>query len=436
MDKKDKISRALVILVLSFFTVITAWLGWQLHKNSLHDKKLKADYFTVNQIKYGLLSGNNWTWQVNNIIASRIDSFHFENENRELLQAQVSVLLSRMFDEAEKVLHKKRETLQDRVKYSIINAFVDVNHFRAEIPRFSKAIVDELTNSRHKTKLKTMLKDKVTNILDAQNQDTTGEKGAVIKRYGYTSINDFNTFIAKSIEDIRAQQRGLAYGILAVLVATLCVWFIIFRINHFFAITFLFSVLIASIALFIGISLPMIEIDARISELDLALLSSHIVFYEQVIFYQAKSILDVIHILITNGRGDTVFVGFLILLFSVLFPVSKLVCTTIYLFSKNESNKFIRFMAFNSGKWSMADVMVIAIFMAYVGFQSILDDQLEDITAHTDTINVVTTNKTNLQTGFLVFVGFTLFTLILAELLKQIKKRRDLRNGLAQGSAR
>ena len=83
-------------------------------------------------------------------------------------------------------------------------------------------------------------------------------------------------------------------------------------------------------------------------------------------------------------------------------------------------------MAFNSGKWSMADVMVIAIFMAYVGFASILDNQLADIEAHTDTVNVVTTNRTNLQTGFLVFVSFTLFNLILAEILKKIGRIRGV----------
>ena len=85
------------------------------------------------------------------------------------------------------------------------------------------------------------------------------------------------------------------------------------------------------------------------------------------------------------------FVGVLILMFSVLFPVTKLICTTIFLFARKRSGKFVRYMAFNSAKWSMADVMVIAIFMAYVGFKSILDNQLKDITMETDTINVLTT---------------------------------------------
>jgi hypothetical protein len=412
--------RFVIIVILGVLSMIAVWLGVLLHQYSLADKKLKADYFSVNQIKYGLLSGNNWTYQVNNIIATKIDSFALGSGNKAVLKKQISDLLNRLFDEADKVLHKERKGLKDKLRYGIINTIVDVDHFREEIPRFSNAIVEEVERSKYKGQLKAMLKDKVTGILDAANQDTLGEKWSVIRKYNKKSIAEFNAFITAETDAIRDQQRLRGFGVAGILLLVLGLWIYITKIRKFYALTFIFSVLISFIALFIGISLPMIEIDARITELNLTLLSSHIVFYDQVIFYQAKSILDVIHILITNGRADTVFVGFLILLFSVLFPVTKLVSTTIFLFRKERSHKIIRFMAFKSGKWSMADVMVIAIFMAYVGFQSILDDQLQDITAHSETINVVTTNRTNLQTGFLVFVAFTLFNLILAEILKHI----------------
>ena len=418
-------TRTILFCTLSVLTLTAVYLGVLMHRNSLTDKKLKADYFTVNQIKYGLLSGNNWTYQVNRIIAEKIDSFALENENEELLKAQINSLLARLFDEADRVLHKERKSLKDKIRYGVINSFVDVNDFKGEIPRFSDAIVEELSKSKYKGQLKTMLKEKVTGILDAVNQDTLGEKAKIIARYGKNSIAAFNRHIAGRTEHIRSVQQKLGYCVIALLMGVLALWMYVFRIRRYFALTFLFSVLMSCIALFTGISLPMIEIDARITELNLSLLSSHIVFYDQIIFYQAKSILDVIRILITNGRADTVFVGFLILLFSVLFPVTKLISTTIYLFKKEASGRFIKFMAFNSGKWSMADVMVIAIFMAYVGFQSILDDQLADIEAHTDTVNVVTTNRTNLQTGFLVFVGFCLFNLVLAEILKRITKVRQ-----------
>jgi hypothetical protein len=82
-------------------------------------------------------------------------------------------------------------------------------------------------------------------------------------------------------------------------------------------------------------------------------------------------------------------------------------------------------MAFKSGKWSMADVMVVAIFMAYVGFQGILNNQLQDINMQNETLNLISTNRSNLQTGFLIFVSFVIFNLILAEFLKKVTQKDE-----------
>jgi hypothetical protein len=402
--------------------------------NSLKDKGYKSDFFTINQIKYGLLSGENWSYQVNCIIASKIDSFAIEGENRTLLTGQINDLLNRLFDEADKVLHKKRETLSDKIRYKVINSFVDVDDFRKEIPHFSKAIVDELHRSQNKEKIKQMLKEKITGILDATRQDTVGEQYGIFQKYNKPDKVSLNNFIKKETDRIKHEQQVYGYLLIGILLSVLLVWVYLMR-HHFLRATgFLLSVLISFIALFIGVSLPMIEIDARISTLDLKLMASHITFYDQVIFFQAKSILDVVHILLTNGGADTIFVGILILLFSVLFPVSKLICTTIYLSIRERSNGFVRFMAFNSGKWSMADVMVVAIFMAYVGFQSILDNQLADITVSSETINVVTTNRTNLQTGYIIFVAFVLFNLCLAEILKRITTKEKFQTAEPPGN--
>jgi hypothetical protein len=422
--KRLTILRILIPSILAAITILCGLLGYRLHENYKTDKKLKSDYFIVNQIKYGLLSGNNWAVQVNQVLALKIDSFNVTRENRKVLVAQVSEILNRMIDEANKMLHKKRENVGERLKFALINVFFDIEDLRKEVPRFSEAVIDELDKSQNKEKIKKMLKEKVSGILDATNQDSIGAKAAMIKSYNKRSITEFNKYIGERTDTIRLEQRRLGFIMTGMLGLILLTWLLILKTKELHATGFLISVLASFTALFIGVSLPMIEIDARISELNLELLSSHIVFYDQVIFYQAKSILDVIRILIVHGHADTVFVGVLILLFSVLFPVTKLICTTIYLFAHGKSNGFVRYMAFHSAKWSMADVMVIAIFMAYVGFKSILDNQLKDITVATDAVNVVTTNKTNLQTGYMVFVAFTIFNLMLGEILKRITREK------------
>ena len=67
--------------------------------------------------------------------------------------------------------------------------------------------------------------------------------------------------------------------------------------------------------------------------------------------------------------------------------------------------RVVNFFAFHSGKWSMADVTVVAIFMAYIGFNGILDDQMESLN------------------GYLVIVAFVLYGLALSQILKKITRR-------------
>jgi len=414
--------KILIRLLLFCVAGSCAYISLKLHNNSIKDKSLKKDYFIVNQIKYGMLSGDNWSLQVNKIIEQQVDSFSFDRKNKKLLTAQINSILERLFDEVDVVLHKKQYKLKDKVKFKIINAFVDINKFKKEIPKFSQAIIDEMDKLKNKNQLKEVIKDKITGLLITTHQDIVGEQQDILDLHSEKNIQGFNEHIAFETNKIMLEQKTYAHTLIGLLAFTLIFWLLMIRLQVLYVFSFLFSVIISCIALFIGVSLPMLEIDARIATFDLSLLSSHIIFKDQVIFFQTKSILDVVHILVTDGKGDTVFVGCLILLFSVVFPIAKLFSAVIYLFKRERSSRFVKYMAFESGKWSMADVMVVAIFMAYIGFQGILNNQLEDINKTGETINVITTNKSGLQTGFLIFVAFVLYNLLLSEVLKRITR--------------
>ncbi len=68
----------------------------------------------------------------------------------------------------------------------------------------------------------------------------------------------------------------------------------------------------------------------------------------------------------------------------------------------------------------MADVNVVAIFMAYIGFKGILDNQMQHLNLKTDSLASISTNETSLQPGFILFVGFVLFGLVLSVVLNKI----------------
>jgi hypothetical protein len=92
---------------------------------------------------------------------------------------------------------------------------------------------------------------------------------------------------------------------------------------------------------------------------------------------------------------------------------------------KVRASKFIRFIIFKTGKWSMADVMVIAIFMAYIGFSGIITEQLQQIESLTENLDILTTNNSRLLTGFFSFTAFALLSLLMSHKLQYAFKKAD-----------
>ena len=160
----------------------------------------------------------------------------------------------------------------------------------------------------------------------------------------------------------------------------------------------------------------MIEIDARISEISFTFLEENISFKNQVLFYKSKSIYEVVTLMMAQQKFDLMAVGVLIFLFSVLFPVFKLLSTSVYLMSdKLKKHKIIQFFIFKTGKWSMADVFVIAIIMAFIGFEGIISEQLNQLSTLGESIDILTTNNSSVLFGFYAFTAFVIISLFLSQ---------------------
>ena len=127
-----------------------------------------------------------------------------------------------------------------------------------------------------------------------------------------------------------------------------------------------------------GILNPMMIIQARLEHFRLQALGTSIGFDNQLIFYQSKSILDVFEVLVSTGTHSSVVVGLLIGLFSIIFPLAKLI-GGLALRSrhfKQDTKQWTRLAMQHLSKWSMADVFVVAIFMSFIGFEGLIDSQL------------------------------------------------------------
>jgi hypothetical protein len=170
-----------------------------------------------------------------------------------------------------------------------------------------------------------------------------------------------------------------------------------------------------------GVLTPMIEIEARIDQLSLILLGEPVTFTDQVLYFQSKSILDVVQVLAATGAADRLLVAVLVILFSLIFPAAKVVAGLLYYGNLGNARRYrlVRFFALRSGKWSMADVLVVAIFMAYIGFDGLIARQLAGLGgAAGERVTLLSTNGTQLQLGFFLFLAFVLASLVLSSLLE------------------
>ena len=248
----------------------------------------------------------------------------------------------------------------------------------------------------------------------------------LLAKYDASGIDDFNRKTARLVASLQDRIYLLSFAMIGTMVFFLLLWLavFIFKQESLRKSLFIFSIVLAVVVLIVGVTTPMIEIDARIKKIDIFLLGERLQFHDQVLFFQSKSILDVVRILLDTKKVDSIVVGILILMFSILMPIMKLLATEIYFMGNQriKSSRVVNWLAFKSGKWSMADVTVVAIFMAYIGFKGILDNQLQNLNNKTETLTSVATNLTSLQPGFTVFLGFVLYGLALSEILKMVPK--------------
>jgi hypothetical protein len=163
----------------------------------------------------------------------------------------------------------------------------------------------------------------------------------------------------------------------------------------------------------------MIDLEAKISQMSFVLMGHPIHFENQVLYFQSKSILDVFWIMIIHQDIQMKFVGVLLITFSIFFPLLKIVSSLGYYYNYHRAreNPVIKFFILKSGKWSMADVMVVAIFMTYIGFNGIITNQLGQLSSAAQDLEILTTNGTSLQPGYYLFLTYTLLALFLSGFL-------------------
>jgi Paraquat-inducible protein A len=416
------------VLVLLF---AAAFCGLQVHRLSQEQKAIKRDYSVVNNISFGLLSVSRWRDLVVTAVGNQIENFNLTPAQRDSLELEIEGILNGLIDKADSIISRPQKSLGGKLRKVAFRLFIKPENLHKETPAFAHKIMAEVLKPRSKNRLTSVAKSKLQDLgeqtYDSSENAQQHTFDSVFRPYHVKTLDEFNRESIGQLEAIHHRMYYFVGGMLVSLVILLLLWWPLWKNKELYTPLFVLSIVMAFILLLTGLTSVMIEIDARIDTLDFHIIGQTIAFKDQVIFFQSKSIIDVVLLLIRTGKYDSILVGVLILCFSVLFPIAKLSSTGLYLMGTRGwmKSRTVSYFAFHSGKWSMADVMVVAIFMAYIGFNGILNDQMTDLNMRTSAFTSIATNRTSLQPGYIVFVSFVLFGLILSQLLQTVLPEKE-----------
>lgn len=395
-------------------------LGIDLFQRSKKLQTTKAQYSEINHFSYGLFSIDEWKKQLSVIISDEIGGLSFKGDTgatiRKQLEKQLAVLIEKI---AQRIKTQNNKTTQGWVKQSFIESFVNVKDIKAGIPEYADAMMKEISSPQAEKQIKGLLKTKVDSYMDETfDKKDDSLKDALVAKFGQGEEDKAKAVLEKKLErglDRGQEKAGMMVGLSIMLFLLIGLSRKPLKPVEYFLLTLTLFVL-----MFVGITTPMIDMEARISELSFVLFDHEVTFKDQVLFFQSKSILDVFHLMITHKELQMKLVGVLLVTFSVIFPMFKLLATFAYFYDycSARSKKVVQFFVLKSGKWSMADVMVVAIFMAYIGFNGVINSQLNNIKEAGADLNVMTTNGTSLQPGYYIFLAYTILAMFLSNFLK------------------
>lgn len=429
----NKFGLAKIILILGLGILLCgeAYFGYRLHTMSIEQEQIKEDYSMSNNITFGLFSVDQWRDRIAAVVDGQVQDFKLTRAQKKALQAKVEKQLNGLINNVVSEINKPQKDLGGKLKKFAFNQFVDPAEIKEQVPSFAKTIIDKVNSPASTNRLKSIVTSKIDQ-LEKQTYDSTSIANTAVtkhlyKKYNVSNTAQFNEQIKSRLASIREVTYNYAFAMLGCVILALAFWWLMRKKVELQITLFVLSLLFAFILLAVGLTTSIIEVDAQIQNLNLSLMGEKIVFENQVLFFQTKSILGIIDVLIKQPKPDAVVVGVLILLFVIVLPVLRIIAKGIHILSNKPlaENKVIKYLTFESAKWDMADVMVVGILMTYIGLNGILQSQLSNLNIQNSFLSTTTVNNTSLQPGFFIFVGYAVFDMVLTYILKRMTPYRE-----------
>ena len=394
-------------------------------------RRLRTELAEISHVRYGLLNADRWVEKILPVLDAKIDALDLRATNQASLRPIVENALYRLLDDM-KVKASANQSPGAGVDGFLgqANAFmanVMVGTLRPHVREYADVVLAEMGRPENKQALKKYIQGVIAEGAKNTfgNMDMTWYSH-ILEQYGCGS--DARACQQNLGRRIGEEDGRVSYYDVTVLGSS-AVAFVLLMAGRpvLRRSSVLVLLLFCAVLLVGGVLTPMVEVEAKISRLDMTFLGEPIAFTDQILYFQSKSVLEVFQTLITQGRPDMWFVGVLVLMFSVIFPTLKVLTLGLCLHKPAvlERNRVVRFLGLESSKWSMADVMALAIFMSFVAFNGLVANAMNGLKG-TGVQLAIPTDSSKILPGCHLFIGFCLASLLLSKKLERgIKTARD-----------
>jgi hypothetical protein len=385
-------------------------------------RKLRTELAEISHGRYDLLNAKRWVERIVPILNAKIEALDLTAANQASLRPIVRNALYRLLDDVKEKMSAKNSPsgggggVLGQGNQMLANLLVGA--LRPNVPEYADVVLAELG----KPETKEALKSYVRSALADGAKGTFGNVdmrwySSILKQHGCADAGACRQKLGSRIRELDAR---LTYDYAAVLVSSGLAFVLLMAGRPVLRRSATVVLLLFCVVLLVGgVLTPMLEVEAKISRLGLTFLGEPIAFADQVLYFQSKSVLEVFRALISKGRPDMWVVGVLVLMFSVVFPSMKIVTTAYYLYTPGVlRSRVARFFALESSKWSMADVMALAIFMAFVAFNGLISNTMGGL-RETGADLAIPTDSSKILPGYYLFIGFCMASLFLSKKLER-----------------
>jgi hypothetical protein len=394
------------------------WFSWKTIDNLAARRVVRTDLAEITHARYGILSADQWRAIIGPMLNAQVDKLDLKGQSKSL-RPMVERSLYALLDNIKTQMTSPGANGKPPANAMFVNMIV--GSLRPHVPEYTNVVMAELakpqTQESFKGSIRGVLDDAVKNTFSSTNMTTYN---AILKRYGCASGDACEATLGTQIAEM---DRELNRDYLTVLGSAALGFIVLMAGTRTLSRSAVVVLMLFSIAMLAGgVLSPMLEVEVRITKLDATLLGTPIEFRDQSLYYRSKTVLEVCQTLLQMGRPEMTLVGVLVILFSVVFPALKMLALGACLFRPAllRTNRLVKVLAFELSKWSMADVMVLAIFMSFVAFNGVIGNAWDGLRDMPNVQQVlIPTNASRILPGYYLFIGFCLSSILLSKKLER-----------------